>query len=300
MQYDVDYRAVDAALWTRTTELVERILFHSLTDGQEYEVRVRAVNEVGNGRWSDIGKGTPFVATPTPTPLPQAARRDRQALVNIYNSANGDDWSDNYLWLSDERIEDWGGVSINSDARVNGLYRNGQNLTGSISSSIGSLSDLEVLDMSENSLGGRIPSQIGNLRKLNILELDDNSLTGSIPSQLGNLDALTELDLSNNSLSGGIPSHLGNADMLSRLDLSDNDLTGLPPNSLASLAYMTTLDLSNNNFSGDITNWLRAFLDRPNGHLTYIYLRGNSNLTGCVPEKMSPRVSHAGVNLPDC
>ena len=59
--------------------------------------------------------------------------------------------------------------------------------------------------MSSNQLTGSIPSEIGNLTNLEYLRLDNNQLTGEIPPEIGNLTNLTHLYLNSNELTGEIP-----------------------------------------------------------------------------------------------
>jgi hypothetical protein len=60
-------------------------------------------------------------------------------------------------------------------------------------------------------LSGPIPSSIGSLSKLEELYLSNNQLSGAIPSSIGNLSQLEEIYLSNNKeLSGAFPSMTNN------------------------------------------------------------------------------------------
>lgn len=120
------------------------------------------------------------------TAYSQVSQIERDALVALYNSTNGANWTDNTGWMGAVGTEcDWYGVTCSSGSvsRI-GLYR--------------------------NSLSGSIPAELGNLTNLTTLYLYDNSLSGSIPAELGNLTSLIRLDLYNNSLSGSIPAELGN------------------------------------------------------------------------------------------
>jgi len=56
-----------------------------------------------------------------------------------------------------------------------------------------------------NQLTGSIPSEIGNLTNLTELVLAVNQLSGEIPESVGNLTNLISLDLRENQLSGEIP-----------------------------------------------------------------------------------------------
>ena len=71
-----------------------------------------------------------------------------------------------------------------------------------------SIENTTELHLYNNELTGSIPSEIGNLTNLERLYLYDNQLTGSIPPEIGNLINLTYLNLSYNQLSGGIPEEI--------------------------------------------------------------------------------------------
>ena len=73
----------------------------------------------------------------------------------------------------------------------------GNQLTGSIPSEIGCLTNLTYLDLYNNQLTGEIPSEIGNLTRLYSLRLYDNLLTGDIPQEVCDLMESNNLDIDN-------------------------------------------------------------------------------------------------------
>ena len=78
--YDVQYKKKSDSTWTSPsfTGTGTSTTLTGLTEGTEYEVQVRAVNDEGNGPWSDSARPTPRTRTSTPssrTPAPPAAWR---------------------------------------------------------------------------------------------------------------------------------------------------------------------------------------------------------------------------------
>ena len=201
---------------------------------------------------------------------------DRLALVALYNSTDGVEWSRKSNWLSEKPMKDWDGVTVTDgrvtiiDLRVNNLNGPipseignltkvrlliliGNELSGNIPKEISNLTDLWLLYLYNNNLTGEIPSEIGNMETLSLLWLGKNNLTGEIPKDLGRLSNLQTLDLGSNNLTGSIPAELGNCRRLSNISLFDNNLTGeIPPDLIGLQKCVSTLALQNNDLSGPI------------------------------------------------
>ncbi|KAJ4782562.1 Leucine-rich repeat receptor-like protein kinase family protein [Rhynchospora pubera] len=110
-----------------------------------------------------------------------------------------------------------------------------------------SFPNLTMLDIRSNAnIHGEIPDDIGTLRNLQVLNLKTNNLTGAIPDTVSKLSKLTYLDLTGNHLTGSIPSALVNLSNLYYLSLSDNNLTGEISTSLENLLNLEQLDFSYN------------------------------------------------------
>jgi Leucine-rich repeat (LRR) protein len=201
------------------------------------------------------------------------------ALVDLYNSANGASWLHNTGWLLTDTPCSWYGVSC-VGTHVTGLSLTWNALSGPIPTGLGNLTNLTNLALSGNALSGSIPIELGSLANLTNLALGDNALSGSIPTELGNLVNLTNLTLGNNALSGPIPTELGNLTHLYRLDLSGNQLTGSIPKEVGYLVQLGFLKLEKNQLTGTIPIRLGDLIQ-----LTELDLSGN-HLNGPIPTEL--------------
>jgi hypothetical protein len=184
---------------------------------------------------------------------------ERQALQDLYNSADGPNWK-NYggtiiTWNFfnpdvNPCDEGWYGIECSADYHVTTIVLSGENLRGTIPSTIGQLSSLIRLYLHINQLTGTIPSTIGQLSSLLHLELSRNQLIGTIPSTIGQLTSLDYLWLHNNQLIGSIPSNIGQLSSLNILYLSNNQLTGTIPSTIGQLFSLWYLELNGNQLTG--------------------------------------------------
>ncbi|CAB9529249.1 Leucine Rich Repeat (Partial), partial [Seminavis robusta] len=71
--------------------------------------------------------------------------------------------------------------------------------------SIGLLTSLEELNLSDGSLSGTIPEELSLLTNAKIIDLRNNQLQGNVPDAFCSMPNLVELRLDNNSLEGEIP-----------------------------------------------------------------------------------------------
>jgi len=196
-----------------------------------------------NGLVAAIGNGTAQVTAASGSVAGQATVRvesrsegaDRDALVALYESTGGDNWTDNTNWLSDLPLGEWHGVETDRHGGVVAIDLHRNALAGPMPPELGSLESLKVVDLSWNSLEGAIPPQLASLAKLEALWLGGNQLTGRIPPELGDLANLTHLSLFLGDFSGSIPPELGNLKKLTWLDLIDTDLVGIVPPTLIGL-----------------------------------------------------------------
>ncbi|KAJ6769315.1 PROTEIN NSP-INTERACTING KINASE 3 [Salix koriyanagi] len=123
----------------------------------------------------------------------------------------------------------WRMVTCSPDGYVSALGLPSQNLSGSLSPSIGNLTNLQSVLLQNNAISGPIPAAIGKLEKLQTLDLSNNTFSGEMPTSLGDLKNLNYLRLNNNSLTGRCPESLSNLKGLTLVDLSFNNLSGSLP-----------------------------------------------------------------------
>ncbi|KAL8552171.1 hypothetical protein ACS0TY_001020 [Phlomoides rotata] len=140
------------------------------------------------------------------------------------------------------------------------------------------------LDLHSNSLQDTIPLFICNMSQLAILDLSNNKLRGSIPECIGTFSyALEVLDLRRNKLHGKIPTTIGGTNYaLSNLVLNGNHLEGALPRSLASCTQLEVLDVGNNKIQDTFPSWLQNLTG-----LKVLILKSN-----CFHGSISPPLSN--------
>ncbi|KAH7529538.1 hypothetical protein ACOSP7_025266 [Xanthoceras sorbifolium] len=131
--------------------------------------------------------------------------------------------------------------------RVTKLVFVSRRLNGFLSPSIGRLSELRELSLSNNSLVDQLPSEIVDCKKLEILDLQNNQFSGRIPSNLSSLIRLRVLDLSSNKFSGNL-NFLKYFPNLEHLSLANNIFAGKIPPSIRSFRNLQFFDFSGNSF----------------------------------------------------
>ncbi len=294
----VEFNGVVATVISSTSTSIVTTVPAGATTGLIY------VEVAGNG----VLSATEFTVT-TGTCIPAS---ERTALIALYNSTNGASWTNNSNWLSADEST-WYGVTV-TGCNVTSINLNANNLTGSIPVEIGNFPELQFLSLGQsfcvgcvtlNEITGTIPSSITSLTKLSGLYLARNSLTGSLPPQIGNLTNLTTLDVGFNLLSGSLPSSLYNLINLTELDLWFNQFTGPLSPSIGNLKELVILFLRDNQFTGAIpmeignltnlqvlylhSNQLNGTLPASIGNLTALreFVVFNNLLSGAVPTSFS-------------
>ena len=115
----------------------------------------------------------------------------------------------------------------------------------------------KIINLSNQGLDS-IPSSVFDKTNIEELNVSNNSLTGSIQSQIQQLTKLKVLNASNNLMTG-VPAEIGQLKNLEILNLSNNELTGLP-NELSNLSNLKVLNLSGNDYSEQDLNIIKTGL----------------------------------------
>ena len=191
---------------------------------------------------------------------------DYIALRALFLSTKGSMWSNSSGWPSEnlflmpayatvpppgfEDLNQWFGVTTNTDGCVTHLFLNNNNLDGHIPIEIGNLGNLIVLEAKLNLLVGSIPTSIENLTNLIHLDLGANDLSGSLPEELGCLQSIKKIYLYSNLFTGCIPPKLATPANLTHLGLNNNQLSGGIPLEFGDSNSLIYLNVAHNKLSG--------------------------------------------------
>ena len=164
--------------------------------------------------------------------LPAADADDEVALLAFKAAAVGG---------SSDALASWNGSTDGGYCRWEGVRCRGRHrrvvalslpsygLTGVLSSAVGNLSSLRILNLIDNGFSGNIPASLGHLGHLHYLNLSQNAFSGPLPANLSSCTSLMVMDLRLNQLSGSVPHEIGDKlKSLKLLVLWRNKITGDP------------------------------------------------------------------------
>ena len=198
---------------------------------------------------------------------------ERTALINIYNSTFGEEWSQK--WDLEKDPKHWYGVKI-KNGKVTEINLRGNALKGNFPTAVAGFSKLQKLDLSSNQLSGNIAPSLSSLSSLVRLDISNNRLTGDPTATILPLSSLLEISVGNNDFTfADIDTFLQNFSALKVLDLSHTGLLAVPQK-IAILTNLESLNLSHNTISQNFSNL------SPLAKLTELNLSGNqlTNIPG--------------------
>jgi len=130
-------------------------------------------------------------------------QRDSLALVEIYNTTGGPNWSDQDNWLTPAPIADWEGVFVNTEGCVTILDLDGVpdgsdtnepggiNMVGQLPNALGALKELDSLYLTDNfEVGGGLPDSLYTLPHLYLLFIENMDLTEPLSPAINQMDSL--------------------------------------------------------------------------------------------------------------
>lgn len=172
--------------------------------------------------------------------------------------------------------------SIYDLPKLQKLYFQNNNLSGSLSSKLGNLTELTEFYIDRNvNLGGSIPASIGNLTKLVSINIAKTGIGGTIPAELVGCESLKNFMAYENKLSGEIPDFWDQLPNVGVLQLYGNEgITGPIPATIGTLKSATGIQLKNCNLTGNIPASFGGLEKCGN-----LQLNGNK-LSGVVPAEV--------------
>jgi len=128
--------------------------------------------------------------------------QDLRSLLDFKQGITSDPHGAMSNWTMNSHFCRWNGITCTwtrRQWRVLSLTLTGKSLSGQISSSLGNLTFLNYLDLSDNNFFGPLPL-LGGFQQLQYLFLNSNNLSGNIPDALTNCSNLIYLYIFSNSL----------------------------------------------------------------------------------------------------
>ena len=176
--------------------------------------------------------------------------RDSVILTDLFDAMGGDSWKNQ--WNLNSPLQTWSGLTFYEDGCLGEIRLPGNDLRGILPESLGDLSRLVVLDLSDNQISGNIPFAWKDMPLLRYIDLSGNGLEDTISNSIFQIAELEHLDLSHNQLVGSIPNQWHRAKSLKYINLSHNALSGIIPTSASGLTNLEYIYLDHNILSGGI------------------------------------------------
>lgn len=187
---------------------------------------------------------------------PGEADIERDALVALYLSTDGDKWKNKDGWLTADDHCEWYGVTCEA-GKVDRLNLLNNGLKGLLPADLANLPELKALNVYSNRISGEFPTSLQHLVRLERINLTANLFHGPLPHWLGDLKNLWWLGVAHNRFNGDIPSSLART-KLYQVYFNNNDFTGTFPSWSSSISWS---DFSNNSLINFDSNGLEKFDD---------------------------------------
>jgi hypothetical protein len=157
--------------------------------------------------------------------------QEKYALIDLQRTASttsSSDWDQGWDHNTNQCTGNWRGVRCNAGGYVSSLNLGSSDLGGEMFDRFYFFRDLEQLFVDRNDVTARLPASIGSLSRLAVLDMSNNNFVGTIPASWGSLSNLKRLVLRGNpELTGSLPAALLTADKQEvRFELDGTQLKG--------------------------------------------------------------------------
>ncbi|XP_068670598.1 putative leucine-rich repeat-containing protein DDB_G0281931 [Montipora foliosa] len=223
-------------------------------------------------------------------------QQEREVLLDIYASTNGQEWYERRGWLSstnDTSHCSWFGITCHGNTgHIKTIVLAYNNLNGFLPSNIWKIRNLFSLCTPGNpSLRGPISDFLfANMSNLLTVAFNAASISGNIPEgivKMKNLQNFLGCIMNGDGFTGHLPQDIGNMTELRLLCLGGNNLIGQIPKSISRLKKLRYLDLRIT--SGHMHGNLSDIFAIPN--ITQLFISG-VKLTGTLPRVLPERLTH--------
>ncbi|KAL2622873.1 hypothetical protein R1flu_003078 [Riccia fluitans] len=241
---------------------------------------------------------------------------DKKALLKFkagFISQAGWFWD---TWDAGTSCCQWLGVNCTTSGRVQGLTINNPwsrhgpssiaerdpTYEGAVGATLGDLSELRALELSEIMFNGPMPNTFGKMKKLEELKLFYNNFSGSLSPSIGGATSLKSLTVDGSGYTvtfpnispASIPTTFCQLKNLRTLVLTSFRLNGKIPECLCKLGQLKDLDLNGNELKGGIPDCISSNLRK----LESLILTSN-RLVGEIPSSIGHLRSLISLNLND-
>ncbi|KAL6629135.1 hypothetical protein ACP70R_028900 [Stipagrostis hirtigluma subsp. patula] len=252
------------------------------------------------GAMASIGLAlVPLLLLPLASPTSSCTEQQKGSLLQFLDGLS----QDNCLsesWRNSTNCCKWEGITCDGNGAVIKISLASRGLKGSISPSLGDLTNLLHLNLSYNSFSGGLPSELLASSSVTVVDVSFNNLSKvlqqtELNSSVTDHRPLQVLNISSNLFTGEFPSIVWeNKGYLVVLNASNNSFQGGMPSSFCiSSSSFAVLDLSYNRFSGSIPPGLG------NCSMLKVLKAGHNNLTGLLPDELFNAASLEYLSFPN-
>ena len=185
------------------------------------------------------------------TSTAQSLESDSLALVDLYNTCGGANWTGYDTWLNGP-ISMWEGVTVDSAMqRVTHVAFKNMDLTGTLPESLGNMNEMsgkiELHD--DTGMTGELPALIWKWTKVDRFQLKRSGITSIDLTGIENMVNLTEYNTEKNAISGPAPAAVFALPAMEKVYIHDCNYDAVPMELMAATGKLNRLYLNGNNLT---------------------------------------------------